>query len=258
MGRSAMRLARQPTWARATNTPASRPGANRRRYALRWHSLTCRKARRHGDGQAGDAPSGHRAPGQDQFACRLSSYQVSGECDAHGGGTQNGWLDERAVVMGIAALHQRAPALTGILSYFIAKTCGAVAQSTEQPPVSKDPNPSPDAEHHCACPAPSPPSDGAPRPAGSVRVADPGRTAGRRFAGIALIGAAVGPAAKAQPVVVVVGSFWRSRRCRCTAHHGLPPVAALRNLIGGHMGVGLVGVACYRYLPDVSVCRRRR
>ncbi|MCB1799746.1 MAG: HPP family protein [Gammaproteobacteria bacterium] len=69
------------------------------------------------------------------------------------------------------------------------------------------------------------------------------------FAGIALIGAAVDLLPKLN--LLIVGSFGAS----AVLLYGAPraPLSQPRNLIGGHMVSALVGVACYRYLPDVSV-----
>ncbi|HOP15303.1 MAG: HPP family protein [Gammaproteobacteria bacterium] len=117
---------------------------------------------------------------------------------------------------------------------------------TEQPPVSKDPNPVPDAEHPAH--ARTKPAIGqAPRPRISVLqilVAWLGA-----FAGIALIGAAVDLLPRLN--LLIVGSFGAS----AVLLYGAPraPLSQPRNLIGGHMVSALVGVACYRYLPDVSV-----
>lgn len=117
---------------------------------------------------------------------------------------------------------------------------------TEQPSGPEDPNQVPDAEHPAHART-KPPTGRAPRPRISplqILVAWLGA-----FAGIALIGAAVDLLPKLN--LLIVGSFGAS----AVLLYGAPraPLSQPRNLIGGHMVSALVGVACYRYLPDVSV-----
>ena len=54
---------------------------------------------------------------KDQFAVPTFVYQVSGEYAMHKAAAQNGWLDERAVVMESLTCIKRAGA-DGVLSYF--------------------------------------------------------------------------------------------------------------------------------------------
>jgi porphobilinogen synthase len=60
---------------------------------------------------------------KDQFGTPTFVYQVSGEYAMHMAAAQNGWLDEKAVVMESLLSFKRAGA-DGILTYFAKRVAG--------------------------------------------------------------------------------------------------------------------------------------
>jgi porphobilinogen synthase len=76
-----------------------------------WGSRTrpCRRGR-HGDGEAGNAISGHRAPGQRRVSGATYVYQVSGEYAMLKAAFANGWLDERTCTLEALLAFKRAGA----------------------------------------------------------------------------------------------------------------------------------------------------
>jgi porphobilinogen synthase len=64
---------------------------------------------------------------KDQFGAPTYVYQVSGEYAMHMAAVQNGWLDERAVVMESLLAFKRAGA-DGILTYFAKQVAGWLAE----------------------------------------------------------------------------------------------------------------------------------
>jgi len=69
------------------------------------------------------------------------------------------------------------------------------------------------------------------------------------FAGIGLLATAV--ALFPELDLLVIGSFGASAVLLYAAPRA--PFAQPRNLIGGHLVSALIGVTCYRYLPDLSM-----
>lgn len=91
-----------------------------------------------------------------------------------------------------------------------------------------------------------PATHGRPKPVtlGQVLVAGLGA-----FAGIALLATLVAQFPEMQ--LLVIGSFGASAVLLYASPRA--PFAQPRNLIGGHLLSALVGVACFKYLPDILV-----
>jgi porphobilinogen synthase len=65
---------------------------------------------------------------KEQFGAPTFAYQVSGEYAMHMAAIQNGWLDERAVVMESLLSFKRAGA-DGILTYFAKRAAAWLKES---------------------------------------------------------------------------------------------------------------------------------
>jgi porphobilinogen synthase len=89
-------LGGQPRRRRQVHLPDG-PGQLRRGPAR--GGLDLGRGRRHGHGQARHAVSGHRPPRQGSLRRPTFVYHVSGEYAMLKAASQNGWLDERAVVL---------------------------------------------------------------------------------------------------------------------------------------------------------------
>ncbi|MCB1923702.1 MAG: HPP family protein [Gammaproteobacteria bacterium] len=115
---------------------------------------------------------------------------------------------------------------------------------TDQPPRRDEPVP--DADHPAHARTKHVRSHGQGRP---IRIAEVVVAWLSAFVGIALLALLVEQLPRLQ--LLVIGSFGASAVLLFSAPKA--PFSQPRNLLGGHLVSAAVGVACYRYLPDVLI-----